>query len=86
MPVATGQPSATPQFRLDALAVACHHAAQGVVAVCAGVIHGAQDVRKVHPYRLDAFSSGDAGPIGFVEAGRLRLVRNWWVRAASLVQ
>jgi L-asparaginase len=66
-----------PQNMLDALAVACHHAAQGVVAVCAGVIHGAQDVRKVHPYRLDAFSSGDAGPIGFVEEGRLRLVRNW---------
>ena len=35
------------------------------------------DVAKQHTYRLDAFSSGDAGPIGYVEEGRLRLSRNW---------
>jgi L-asparaginase len=34
-------------------------------------------VQKVHTYRLDAFSSGDAGPLGHVEQGRLRLHRNW---------
>lgn len=66
-----------PQNLLDAVAVARHPGAQGVVAVCAGTIHGAFDVQKVHPYKLDAFSSGDAGPIGYVEEGRLRLVRNW---------
>jgi L-asparaginase len=48
-----------------------------VVAVCAGVIHGAMDVQKVHTYRLDAFGSGDAGPIGYVEEGALRLLRPW---------
>ena len=42
-----------------------------------GAIHGAADVAKQHTYRLDAFSSGDAGPIGYVEEGRLRLTRNW---------
>ena len=26
-------------------------------------------VRKVHHYRLDAFDSGDAGPLGLVEQG-----------------
>ena len=51
--------------------------ARGVVVVCAGTIHSAADVAKQHTYRLDAFSSGDAGPIGYVEEGRLRLSRNW---------
>jgi L-asparaginase len=66
-----------PQNLLDAVAVARHAGAQGVVAVCAGVIHGAADVQKVHTYRLDPFSSGDAGPIGYVEEGAVRLLRNW---------
>ena len=66
-----------PQNVLDAVMVARHPGAQGVVAVCAGAIHSAQDVQKVHTYQLDAFSSGDAGPLGYVEAGTLRLVRNW---------
>jgi L-asparaginase len=66
-----------PQNMLDAVAVASHPGACGVLAVCAGVIHSARDVQKVHTYRLDAFSSGDAGPVGYVEEGRLRLLRNW---------
>jgi len=66
-----------PQNLLDAIAVAGTPGASGVVAVCAGVVHGALDVAKQHTYRLDAFSSGDAGPIGFVEEGRLRLLRDW---------
>jgi L-asparaginase len=66
-----------PQNMLDAVAVASQAGARGVVAVCAGVIHSAADVQKVHTYRLDAFSSGDAGPLGYVEEGCLRLLRNW---------
>ena len=66
-----------PQNIVDAFAVAASAGARGVVAVCAGAIHGAQDVAKQHTYRLDAFSSGDAGPIGYVEDGRLRLCREW---------
>ena len=66
-----------PQNIVDAFAVAAAEGAHGVVAVCAGTIHGAQDVAKAHTYRLDAFSSGDAGPIGYVEEGRLRLLRGW---------
>ena len=69
-----------PQNLLDALAVAAHAGephAQGVVAVCAGVIHSAHDVQKVHTSRLDAFSSGDAGPVGTVAEGELTLYRNW---------
>ena len=66
-----------PQNIVDAVAVAMNEAAHGVVAVCAGAIHGAADVAKQHTYRVDAFSSGDAGPIGYVEEGRLRLLREW---------
>ena len=66
-----------PQNLLDALSVARHGGASGVVAVCAGVIHSALDVQKIHPYQLNAFDSGDAGPLGYVEEGRLRFMRNW---------
>lgn len=66
-----------PQNVVDALAVARCAAAHGVLVVCAGIIHGALDVQKSHTYKLDAFSSGDAGPIGYVEEGALRQVRDW---------
>ena len=61
-----------PQNLLDAMAVVCDPMARGVLAVCAGRIHSARDVQKVHPYRLDAFSSGEAGPRGWVEQGHVR--------------
>ena len=66
-----------PQNVIDALTVARHPGASGVTVVCAGTIHSALDVQKVHTYQLNAFSSGDGGPIGFVEEGMLRLIRNW---------
>lgn len=66
-----------PQNLLDAFAVALTPSAAGVMVVCAGTLHGAVEVQKIHPYRLDAFSSGDAGPLGFIEEGVVRLVRNW---------
>jgi L-asparaginase len=66
-----------PQNIVDAVAVASHPDATGVVAVCAGVIHDPRNVQKVHHYRLDPFSSADAGPIGYVEDGTLRLLRAW---------
>jgi L-asparaginase len=64
-----------PQNILDAVTVALDPLATGVVAVCAGVVHSARDVQKDHPYRLDAFSSGDAGPLGFVEENAVRWVK-----------
>ncbi|MGJ7496137.1 asparaginase [Variovorax sp. RT4R15] len=66
-----------PQNVRDAIAVAATEGASGVVVVCAGVIHSALDVQKVHTYRVDAFASGDAGPHGYVEEGVVRLLRNW---------
>jgi len=66
-----------PQNLVDAIGIAREPGAHGVVAALAGTLHGARDVRKVHPYRIDAFSSGDAGPLGRIEEGRLRRLRDW---------
>lgn len=62
-----------PQNLRDALTVAADQRVPGVWIVFAGLLHAARDVVKVHPYRLDAFSSALAGPVGAVEEGRLRL-------------
>ena len=64
-----------PQNLLDALAVATNPDAQGVCVVAAGWVHSAVAVTKVHTYRLDAFSSGDAGPLACVEEGQVRWFR-----------
>lgn len=66
-----------PQNLRDAIAVAATPGARGVCAVAAGAVHGAVDVRKVHTYRLDAFDSGDAGALGYVEEGVMRCLREW---------
>jgi L-asparaginase len=56
-----------PQNVLDAVATALNSGTRGVVVVCAGTVHCARDVQKVHSYRVNAFDSGDSGPLGFVE-------------------
>lgn len=66
-----------PQNLRDAIVVTATEGAHGVTAVCAGTVHSALDVQKVHTYRLDAFSSGDLGPVGYVEEGVVRCARNW---------
>ena len=66
-----------PQNLLDALAVAKHAGAHGVVVVCAGGIYSALDVQKIHTYQLNAFGAGDAGLIGYVEENTLKLLKNW---------
>jgi len=66
-----------PQNLNDALVVASTSGARGVVVVCGGAVHGAMDVLKQHTSHVDAFSSGDAGPVGYVENNGLRLLREW---------
>lgn len=74
---ATAPSADGPQNLLDGVTVASHPGAQGVLAVCAGTVIAAEDVRKVHPYRLDAFGAGDAGPVARLEAGAVRQLRPW---------
>ena len=66
-----------PQNMRDSIAVVLTPGAKGVVAVCAGTVHTAKDVVKFHTYRLDAFTSGDAGPLAYVEEGAVRLLKDW---------
>jgi L-asparaginase len=69
---ATSREADGPRNLADAIAVAAQAARAGVVVAFAGVMHSARDVRKVHSSRLAAFSSGDAGVLGRLEAGRPR--------------
>ena len=66
-----------PQNLADALLVAASPHACGVMAVLQGRIHAGCDLRKLHGYRVDAFSSGDAGALALVEEGRVRCFRPW---------
>jgi L-asparaginase len=66
-----------PQNLVDACTVAREPGARGVLAVLAGQVHAGLGLRKVHGYRVDAFSSGDAGPLAQLEDGRVRRFRDW---------
>lgn len=69
-----------PQNLLDAISVAWQGEAAGlggVMLAMAGRVWAGAELRKVHPYRLDAFDAGDAGPLAHVEQGALRLLRRW---------
>lgn len=65
-----------PQNVLDAVAVALSPVIAGVFVVAAGEVHGARQVQKVHPYRVNAFGSGDAGPLGWIEETTVRWAQN----------
>lgn len=66
-----------PQNLLDAVTLASLTGVQGVLAVLNGRVHGAAEVQKIQPFALDAFSSGEAGPIALVQEGKLRPLRPW---------
>jgi len=63
---------------VQAVDVAREPGAHGALVVMAGAVHGAADVRKTHPHKLDAFGSGDVGPLARIEDdGRLHRLRAW---------
>lgn len=66
-----------PQNLLDAVTVAGCPGARGVLAVAAGRVMAAEDVRKVHGYRVDAFATDEAGPLALVQESQLRVLRPW---------
>lgn len=66
-----------PRNLIDALTLARQPGVQGVLAMLDGRVHAAAELRKQHTLRVDAFSSGDAGPLALIEEGRLRRFREW---------
>lgn len=66
-----------PQNLLDAFTAARAPGARGVLLAFGGRVFGADGLRKVDAYRLDAFEAGPAGPVALVEEGVLRLLRPW---------
>lgn len=69
---ATAMQTDGPQNLLDAVAVAQDPRSTGVLVVFAGAIHSAEQVRKAHSYRVDAFVSSDGSRLGQVEEGQVR--------------
>lgn len=57
---------------VSAGAAARAQAGRGVMVVAGGWVLGAKQVRKTHPYRLQAMDAGDEGPWGWVEEGAVR--------------
>jgi len=66
-----------PQNLFDAVTLAREPGARGVLAVMGGEVYAGADLRKLHGYRLHAFSAGDAGPVALLEDGRVRCLRPW---------
>jgi L-asparaginase len=66
-----------PQNLLDAVTLARYSGACGVLVVFAGKVFAAPDLRKVHGYRVEAFEPGDAGLLGHLVDGQVRLHRPW---------
>ena len=66
-----------PQNLLDAVRVAVKPQALGLGAVCVlhGRVHAARDVTKASTHRMDAFTSGERGPLGEIDGDSLRLWR-----------
>lgn len=66
-----------PQNLLDAVRVASHPGATGVVCAFAGAVHSAEAIRKVHSYRVSAFASAEGGPVALIEEGLVRGLCAW---------
>jgi L-asparaginase len=71
-----------PQNLLDAVLLARHIDARGVIAVLAGEVFAATGLRKAHTFRLNAFEAGDGGRLAVIENGVLRRCRPWPVAQA----
>ena len=66
-----------PRNLLDAVTLARTPGVRGVVAVLGGQVLAGAELRKLHGWRVDAFSAGDAGPLAWVEDGIVRVLRDW---------
>ena len=67
-----------PQNMRDALNAASQLKGQGVWLVAAGEIHHSQYVQKVHPTRLNAFDSGEWGPVAEMRDDQIHWRQGAW--------
>ena len=81
---ATSRQADGPQNLVDATTLAQTAGAAGVMVVMAGRVHSAVDVVKAHPYQLDAFSSGESGPVALIQEGQVRPLRPWPMGLAAV--
>jgi L-asparaginase len=79
---ATSSEADGPQNLADAVTLARHAGARGVLVVMAGEVFAGADVRKTHTYRVDAFDGAESGPLGRIAAGQLRIHQPWPVGTA----
>ncbi|MCV2348204.1 asparaginase [Paucibacter sp. Y2R2-4] len=68
-----------PQNLLDAVTLALDPRASGVLLAFAGQVHSAEQVRKIHSYKVDAFASVDGARLACIEEGQIR-----WLAAAPV--
>ncbi|MBB5205539.1 L-asparaginase [Inhella inkyongensis] len=71
-----------PQNLLDAVTLAEHEGARGVLVAFGGAVYRGDRIRKLHSYRVDAFGNPDGGPLAWMESGALRLLAPWPVSQA----
>jgi len=77
MRAATALSADGPQNLLDAVTLAAADGACGVLVAFGGQVFAGSDLRKVHGWRLQAFSAGDAGVLGTLADGTLARWREW---------
>jgi len=74
---ATSAQADGPQNLVDAVMLAATPGAAGVLVLMESRVHSAADVRKANGYRVDAFNSGERGPVALVNQGELTVLRPW---------
>jgi L-asparaginase len=66
-----------PHNLTDAVMLASNAGVCGVLVLMEGRVHSALDVRKSYGYRVDAFTSGERGPLALVREAELIVLRPW---------
>jgi L-asparaginase len=83
---ATSSESDGPANLRDAVQLALHPHSRGVLCVCAGDVHCAEHVQKVHTHTLNAFSSGDAPLYANITSGELIFKQNKPITHVDIAQ
>lgn len=66
-----------PANLLDSITLAATTGARGVMCVLNGYIYAGSEIRKAHTTRIDAFTAGEAGALGAIDNGVIRMFRDY---------